>query len=173
MKALVGAFNQEKALVGAFSVIVHFHRLINLRHYTVPSPCYLVPSAGPGPGLAYTTQLSWPQPQQQRHLVAGGSTPSAAAAVTSALCLLWCSHRPLRDTVTYSGLVWWKCVNVSVTKHLDTIQLESVEHFEFLDFSTDVMSSYFLCLYLLSTIHFNTVWVNGSHLKHLSYVINV
>ena len=33
MKALVGAFNQEKALVGAFSVIVHLHRLIDLRHY--------------------------------------------------------------------------------------------------------------------------------------------
>ena len=33
MKALVGAFNQEKALVGAFSVIVQLHRLINLRHY--------------------------------------------------------------------------------------------------------------------------------------------
>ena len=28
----VGAFNQEKALVGAFSVIVQFHRLIDLRH---------------------------------------------------------------------------------------------------------------------------------------------
>ena len=34
MKALVGAFNQEKALVGAFSVIVQLHRLIDLRHYT-------------------------------------------------------------------------------------------------------------------------------------------
>ena len=34
MKALVGAFNQEKALVGAFSVIVQLHRLINLRHYS-------------------------------------------------------------------------------------------------------------------------------------------
>ena len=33
MKPLVGAFNQEKALVGAFSVIVEFHRLIDLRHY--------------------------------------------------------------------------------------------------------------------------------------------
>ena len=32
MKALVGAFNQEKALVGAFSVIVQIHRLIDLRH---------------------------------------------------------------------------------------------------------------------------------------------
>ena len=29
---LVGAFNQEKALVGAFSVIVQLHRLIDLRH---------------------------------------------------------------------------------------------------------------------------------------------
>ena len=28
MKALVGAFNQEKALVGAFSVIIQLHRLI-------------------------------------------------------------------------------------------------------------------------------------------------
>ena len=27
------AFNQEKALVGAFSVIVQLHRLIDLRHY--------------------------------------------------------------------------------------------------------------------------------------------
>ena len=34
MKALVGAFNQEKALVGAFSVIVQLHRLIDLRHYS-------------------------------------------------------------------------------------------------------------------------------------------
>ena len=33
MKALVGAFNQEKAPVGAFSVIVQLHRLIDLRHY--------------------------------------------------------------------------------------------------------------------------------------------
>ena len=28
MKVLVGAFNQEKALLGAFSVIVQLHRLI-------------------------------------------------------------------------------------------------------------------------------------------------
>ena len=35
MKALVGAFNQEKALVGAFSVIVQLHQLIDLRHYLV------------------------------------------------------------------------------------------------------------------------------------------
>ena len=28
MKAVVAAFNQEKALVGAFSVIVQFYRLI-------------------------------------------------------------------------------------------------------------------------------------------------
>ena len=33
MKALVGAFNQEKAPIGAFSVIVQLHRLIDLRHY--------------------------------------------------------------------------------------------------------------------------------------------
>ena len=38
MKALVGAFNQEKALVGAFSVIVQIHRLTDLRHYLSPSP---------------------------------------------------------------------------------------------------------------------------------------
>ena len=34
MKAVVAAFNQEKALVGAFSVIVQLHRLIDLRHFT-------------------------------------------------------------------------------------------------------------------------------------------
>ena len=33
MKAVVAAFNQEKALVGAFSVIKQLHRLIDLRHY--------------------------------------------------------------------------------------------------------------------------------------------
>ena len=33
VKALEGTFNQEKALVGAFSVIVQLHRLIDLRHY--------------------------------------------------------------------------------------------------------------------------------------------
>ena len=33
VKALVGAFNQEKAPVGAFSVIVQLHRLTDLRHY--------------------------------------------------------------------------------------------------------------------------------------------
>ena len=34
MKAVVAAFNQKNALVGAFSVIVQLHRLIDLRHYT-------------------------------------------------------------------------------------------------------------------------------------------
>ena len=33
MKAVVAAFNEEEALVGAFSVIVQLHRLIDLRHY--------------------------------------------------------------------------------------------------------------------------------------------
>ena len=37
MKALVGAFNQEKVLVGAFSVIVQLHQLIDLWHYSPPS----------------------------------------------------------------------------------------------------------------------------------------
>ena len=32
MKAVVAAFNQEKALVGAFSLIVQLHRWIDLRH---------------------------------------------------------------------------------------------------------------------------------------------
>ena len=32
VKALVVAYNQEKGLVGAFSVIVQLHRLIDLRH---------------------------------------------------------------------------------------------------------------------------------------------
>ena len=33
VKVAVAAFNQEKALVGAFSVILQLHRLIDLRHY--------------------------------------------------------------------------------------------------------------------------------------------
>ena len=33
VKAVVAAFNQEKALVGAFSVIVQLHRWIGLQHY--------------------------------------------------------------------------------------------------------------------------------------------
>ena len=37
MKAVVAAFNQEKALVGAFSVIAQLHRLIDLRHYFRPA----------------------------------------------------------------------------------------------------------------------------------------
>ena len=40
MKAVVAAFNQEKALVGAFSVIVQLHRLIDLRHYPALSGLY-------------------------------------------------------------------------------------------------------------------------------------
>ena len=36
VKAIVGTFNQEKALVGAFSVIVQLHRLIDLRHQYKP-----------------------------------------------------------------------------------------------------------------------------------------
>ena len=37
MKAVVAAFNQERALVGAFSVIVQLHRLIDLRHSSAAS----------------------------------------------------------------------------------------------------------------------------------------
>ena len=51
MKALVGAFNQEKALVGAFSVIVIvIHRLIDLRHYSGGS---IVPSIFPKLSVAH------------------------------------------------------------------------------------------------------------------------
>ena len=38
MKVLVGAFNQEKALVGAFSVIVQLHRLIDFAALVSSSP---------------------------------------------------------------------------------------------------------------------------------------
>ena len=44
MKAQVGAFNQEKALVGAFSVIVQLHRLIVYStHLIVVHPDVLLP----------------------------------------------------------------------------------------------------------------------------------
>ena len=72
-KAVVATFNQEKALVGAFSVIVQLHQLIDLRHYSthltvvcgaggggggaaVPGAAAAVPGPGPpaqpGPGHA-------------------------------------------------------------------------------------------------------------------------
>ena len=61
MSAVVAAFNQEKALVGAFSVIVQLHRLIDLRHYlrvvlgghhpVQVVPGVLGPAAGVGAGL--------------------------------------------------------------------------------------------------------------------------
>ena len=52
MKALVGAFNQEKALVGAFSVIVPLHRLIgySTKHITFVTPLSRVMGADTGLG---------------------------------------------------------------------------------------------------------------------------
>ena len=43
MKALVGAFNKEKALVGAFSVIVQLHRLIG---YSTTGDTATLPAMG-------------------------------------------------------------------------------------------------------------------------------
>ena len=43
MKAVVAAFNQEKALVGAFSVIVQLHQLIDLRHYLESNYPFYIP----------------------------------------------------------------------------------------------------------------------------------
>ena len=66
MKALVGAFNQEKALVGAFSVIVQLHRLIDLRHYNTHCHGDLVTEGGGAPldGRCYSVGppvYSWDQ----------------------------------------------------------------------------------------------------------------
>ena len=43
VKAVVAAFNQEKALVGAFSVIVNrlWNRWIDLRHYSLQINCFV------------------------------------------------------------------------------------------------------------------------------------
>ena len=43
MKVVVAVFNQEKALVGAYSVIIQLHRLIDLRHYSVESTAMVSP----------------------------------------------------------------------------------------------------------------------------------
>ena len=62
MKALVGAFNQEKALVGAFSVIVQLHRLTDLRHYPAPWHHHSAHWApGPGAGDKNSWHLLAPQ----------------------------------------------------------------------------------------------------------------
>ena len=54
MKAVVAAFNQEKALVGSFSVIVQLHRLIvystNPHTYLVPVPAVVGVHDGRGGG---------------------------------------------------------------------------------------------------------------------------
>ena len=56
MKALVGAFNLEKALVGAFSMIVQLHRLIDLRHYKIQYK-FTKPELGAGGGGGCPAQL--------------------------------------------------------------------------------------------------------------------
>ena len=50
MKALVGAFNQEKALVEAFSVIVKSLPMVRLQlfFYQIKTECFPLSSAGPG-----------------------------------------------------------------------------------------------------------------------------
>ena len=66
MKALVGAFSQEKALVGAFSVIVQLHRLIDLRHCSVRVRAVAVvarlPLSVPGLGAAARPPPGHPRP---------------------------------------------------------------------------------------------------------------
>ena len=71
MKAVVAAFNQEKALVGAFSVIVQLHRLIDLRHY---------------PGLAGGWPAGW-------LLAAGGEGDSYGPAAGSPVLVLVPVHQ--------------------------------------------------------------------------------
>ena len=67
MKALVGAFNQEKALVGAFSVIVQLHRLI-----VYSTSCDLWAQVrgqqGPGRGQAWAAASDLPGGDQPRHV---------------------------------------------------------------------------------------------------------
>ena len=97
MKAVVAAFNQEKALVGAFSVIVQLHRLIDLRRtnsyrvggglvgeavvagVAVLGAGYLQPQAEVLPGLVPHQLLPLHRRQQEggvqprlRHLGRGG-----------------------------------------------------------------------------------------------------
>ena len=65
MKALVGTFNQDKALVGAFSVIVQpvvepmdrFAALLSIHANHVPQGCY--------PGSVRAQELSLGGPQRQ------------------------------------------------------------------------------------------------------------
>ena len=57
MKAVVAAFNQEKALGGAFSMIVQLHKLIVSQHNDY---------AGPRPGSVFTSSHYTPQPDYTR-----------------------------------------------------------------------------------------------------------
>ena len=64
MKAVVAAFNQEKALVGAFSLIVQLHRFIDLRHYLISNDganLHIIGCARCGGGVAPDTSWhNWP-----------------------------------------------------------------------------------------------------------------
>ena len=68
MKAVVAAFNQEKALVGAFSVIVQLHRLIVFS--TSPGGEPISARWMPGANLIKTKRMSWRPADIQISLIA-------------------------------------------------------------------------------------------------------
>ena len=87
MKALVGAFNQEKALVGAFSVIVQLHRLIDLRHYAGRHPEHRAAARAPAglPAPAVLRQLGLRQGERGGRELRGGARQTAGAAAEGGL----------------------------------------------------------------------------------------
>ena len=98
MKAVVAAFNQEKALVGAFSVIAQLHRLIDLRHSSLLSPA------------------------QNRVLVRGQVSTLhaytfAAVLATSSTTLLWHLVCPLTATLSLANLVLYTSVYTPMKRY--------------------------------------------------------
>ena len=98
MKALVGAFNKEKALVGAFSVILQLHRLTDLRHY-------LIPRLRPGCGCWQRVGAVFSLGQTRSALFTAVSTKHR-----SRLFLLTPHSSPLRSQITilnfHPSIIW-------------------------------------------------------------------
>ena len=103
MKALVGAFNQEKALVGAFSVIIQLHRLIDLRHY---SPSTGEPVTHNQVEAHHQNQQMEGRLQKSLYL----SRHSAQPEQSHNLQTWWQFHAALRNnTIRFRPSGCWKC----------------------------------------------------------------
>ena len=142
MKALVGAFNQEKALVGAFSVIVQ-PVVEPMEHYTA---------------LTLSTRITF-APKSERIMPHTGAGASPASSIT---------FKPFRAIYDLSWLVSrssqllvvcvWLWLMYSFTLAMNWYHCLSLNFFQFHD------------VVVLSALNFGIInsWLRRSHLKRAS-----